>query len=235
MKARFFLAGLAAAALLAVPAAAQRARRAAPAAAAARNWTLTVVRTPEGGVRMGNPAAPIKLIEYGSITCGHCAQFSAQGTGPLRDRYIRSGRLSWEYRPYLIFPTDPGIFLLLNCLTPGQYFRAAERLYATQAAWSDRVNALPAAERQRLAGLSTAQQAAALVRAAGLDLFFRQRGLTPARIRACLGNGAALTRLAEITARADTAGVQGTPSFFINGRLVGTQDWARLEPMLARR
>lgn len=235
MNARTLLAGLAVAALLAVPASAQRARRAAP-AAAARNWTLTVVRTPEGGVRMGNPAAPIKLIEYGSITCSHCAEFSEQGAGPLRDRYIRSGRVSWEYRPYLIFPTDPGIFLLMNCLSPGQYFAAAEQLYATQREWTGRVVALPEAESERLSGLPPAQKAAGLIRAAGLDRFFRQRGLTAPRINACLNDRAALNRLGAISSRAaNELGVEGTPTFFINGRLVGNQDWARLEPMLAAR
>jgi protein-disulfide isomerase len=224
---------MAMAALLAAPASAQRARRTAP--AAARNWALTVVRTPEGGVRMGNPAAPIKLIEYGSITCSHCAEFSEQGAGALRSRYIRSGRLSWEYRPYLIFPTDPAVFALLNCLSPRQFFSAAEQLYATQGAWFGRVQALPRDRYEQIQALPAAAQGAALVRAAGLDRFFRQQGLPAARINACLNNGAALTRLAEITGQADAMGVSATPTFLINGRSVGTQRWAQLEPMLTGR
>jgi len=230
---RAFLAALAVAALLAVPASAQRARR--PAAPMAHDWSRMVVRTPEGGFRMGNPAAPVKLVEYGSITCSHCAEFSAQGADALRDNYIRPGRVSWEYRPYLIFPTDPAVFLLLNCLGPGHFFAASEQLYASQSEWTGRVMALPEAEAERLSGLPPARQAAGLIRAAGLDRFFQRHGLTPARINGCLNNGAALNRLGEITQMASDLGVQGTPTFFINGRLVAAQNWARLEPMLAGR
>jgi protein-disulfide isomerase len=233
MKARALLAALAVAALLAVPASARRARRAAP--AAAHNWTLTVVRTAEGGIRMGNPAAPIKLIEYGSISCSHCAEFSEQGAAALRNRYIRSGRVSWEYRPYLIFPTDPGIFALLTCLSPRQFFPAAEQLYATQRVWFGRVQALPRDRYAQIQAMPANAQGAALVRAAGLDQFFRRQGLPAARINACLNNGATLTRLAEITGQADALGVAATPTFLINGRSVGTLRWAQLEPMLAGR
>lgn len=234
MKKRSFIAVIAAAAALALPASGAFAQRR-PVRAARVDWTRIVVRTPEGGVRMGNPAAPLKLIEYGSITCPHCAELSAEGGPILRDRYVRSGRLSWEYRPYLIFPTDPGVFMLLNCLAPGQFFPAAEQLYASQRAWVGRVQAIPPDQVARLSALPAVQRAAALVRAAGLDLFFRQHGLAPARINACLNDRAGLVRVGEITRHADQIGVQGTPTFLINGRLVGALDWARLEPMLAGR
>jgi protein-disulfide isomerase len=229
MRARNLLTALALAALLAVPASAQRARRP---AAAQRDWTLNVVRTPEGGFRMGDPAAPIKRIEYGSITCSHCAEFSAEASAPLRDRYIRSGRLSYEYRPYLIFPSDSGIFMLLNCLGPAQFFGASEQLYATQRTWIGRLQALTPAQFQQIRNLPPGRQAAALVRAAGLDQYFRQRGMPAARIDACLSDRNGMMRLGEITRAADALGVQGTPTFLINGRSVGTLNWARLEPML---
>ena len=230
MGMRAFAAALAALALLAVPGASAAQRRA---PAVQRDWSLVAVRTPEGGVRIGNPAAPVKLIEYGSITCPHCAEFSAEAAVPLRTRYIRSGRVSWEYRPYLIFPTDPAIFMLLNCLGPSRFFPAAEQLYATQRTWVGRVQALPNAEFQRLQALPPLQQSAALAHAAGLDPFFRARGLTQPQIDACLANRAGIQRLGEIAQHANQLGVQGTPTFFINGRSVGSQNWARLEPMLA--
>src|SRR5436309_16013442 len=65
-----------------------------------RDWSLVAVRTPEGGVRIGNPAAPVKLVEYGSITCPHCAAFSAEAAAALRASYVGPGRVSWEYRHY---------------------------------------------------------------------------------------------------------------------------------------
>jgi protein-disulfide isomerase len=239
MRLSALAAAIASLALLAIPASsqAQRTRPHVPQRPAAhvaqRDWSQVAVRTPEGGVRIGNPAAPVKLVEYGSITCPHCAHFSAEASQALRARYVRSGRVSWEYRPYLIFPTDPAVFMLLNCLGPARFFPSAEQLYATQSQWVGRVQALPSAEMARMQGLSPLQQSAAMARAAGLDQFFRARGMNDAQINACLANRAGIERLGAISQHAAQLGVQGTPTFFINGRLIGTQDWARLEPMLA--
>lgn len=230
MKSRLALAALAAAAA-ALPAALVPAQ---PAAAQAnRDWTRTVVRTPDGGFRMGNPNSAVKLIEYGSITCPHCAQFSAEASAALRSRYIRSGRVSFEYRPYLIFPTDPGTFMLLNCLGPAGFFPTAEQLYAEQASWSARFRGLPRAEVERIRALPPLEQSAAIARAAGIDQYFRRRGMTAARVDACLADQAGLDRLVEINRRAEQLGVRGTPSFLLNGRLIGPQEWSTLEPMLA--
>jgi protein-disulfide isomerase len=213
---------------LALPAAAQAQR--------GRDWTRTIVRTPEGGYRMGNPAAPVKLVEYGSITCSHCAEFAATGNAPLRTRYVATGRVSFEYRPYLIFPTDPGLFLLLGCLGPARFFDASDQLYASQRVWLSRVLSLSPAEQERIEQLPPARQAAALIGASGLDPFFRQRGLTAAQANACLNNAEALRRLAAISAHAaNTLGVQGTPTFFVNGRQVPVNSWAGLEPLLRAR
>ena len=232
MRLRALAASLAALVLLAAPgtSSAQRARPRAP--AAHRDWSLTAMRTPEGGVRIGNPAAPVKLIEYGSITCPHCAAFSGEAAAALRGGQVRAGRVSWEYRPYLIFPTDPAAFLLLNCLPPASFFPAMETLYATQRQWFGRVQALPEAELQRLQALPPIQMSTGMIRAAGLDAFFRARGLSAAQVNACLADRAALQRLVGVTRHAGELGVEGTPTFFINGRSVGTQDWARLQPML---
>src|ERR687892_1780859 len=73
------------------------------------DWTQVVSQTPEGGYRMGNPDAPVKLVEYASITCHVCQQFAEAGTERLENVYVSSGQVSWEYRPFMIFPTDPGV------------------------------------------------------------------------------------------------------------------------------
>jgi protein-disulfide isomerase len=234
---RAFALAFAAFAALAAPASSPAAPRAHVAQRAGphgaqRDWTMVAVRTPEGGVRIGNPAAAVKLVEYGSITCPHCAAFSSEAAVALRTRYVRPGRVSWEYRPYLIFPTDPGVFMLLSCLAPSRFFPAVEQLYATQSAWVGRVQAVPVAQRQQFQALPPNRQAAALVGAAGLQAFFRARGMSAPQIDACLANRAGIERLAAISQHANELGVYGTPIFFINGRSVGTQDWARLEPML---
>jgi protein-disulfide isomerase len=194
------------------------------------NWLQRTERTAEGGYRIGNPNAAIKLVEYGSITCSHCADFSAAASRPLRDNYIRTGRVSFEYRPFSIFPSDPGIFLLLECQGPAGFFDTVERIYARQNEWTARVQAQAA----QLQSQPWPQQIPAVVRASGVDQLFRQRGMPQARIDACLSDQAALRRLGEHQQRYESQGVDGTPTFLINGRKVAAGDWAGLEPLLRR-
>ena len=146
------------------------------------NWTEIVSETPEGGYRMGNPDAPVKLVEYASITCPHCGEFAETATDPLTNQYVRSGQVSWEYRPYMLFPSDPGIFMLLRCQGPTPFFTLVHQLYATQSEWGVRLQSLAPEQRQQFEGLSPNDKAAAYYRATGLDQFFRQRGMPEGRI-----------------------------------------------------
>ena len=199
------------------------------------DWSQTVQETPEGGFRMGNPDAPVKLVEYGSMTCGHCAEFAETATETLTNTYVKSGQVSWEFRPYLIFPTDPGITMLLKCQGPVPFFHLADQLYATQGEWAARMQAMSEAERQQLEALAPAQRAAAYVRATQVDQFFRQRGMPESKINSCLADAGALQKIAETSALGNKEGVTGTPTFFINGRLANLQTsayWRELEPQL---
>jgi protein-disulfide isomerase len=210
---------------------------AAPKAVPAPNggdWSQTVTETPEGGFRMGNPNAPVKLIEFASISCGTCAAFSQQGTQPLVDKYVKTGNVSWEYRPFMIFPTDPGVFMLLRCRGAGPFFQLTEQLYTEQRNWLGAVQQLPQAEIARLQSLPPAQQSGALVQATGLDRFFRQRGMPEAQISQCLANGQDLQRLVEITSKAQSEyQISGTPTFVINNEVVpNTVSWQQLEPAI---
>lgn len=197
------------------------------------DWTQTVVKTPEGGFRMGNPEAPVKLIEYGSMSCPHCAEFEEEGGPPLRDNYVKSGQVSWEFRPYLLFPTDPGVSLLVNCQSESAFFPALEQIYKDQSSWMGKVQAMPQDQLQALATLPPRESAAAVVRAAGLDEFFRQRGMPSSQIESCLNDPAGLEKIAETKRKGDEMKVNGTPSFFINGtRVEAAANWRGLEPAL---
>jgi protein-disulfide isomerase len=55
------------------------------------NWMALSVVTPEGGHRLGNPDAAIKLVEWVSYTCPHCATFQKAADTPLRMSYVNSG------------------------------------------------------------------------------------------------------------------------------------------------
>jgi protein-disulfide isomerase len=193
------------------------------------DWTQNVVETPEGGYRMGNPDAPVKLVEYASITCPACAQFSESGHTELVNDYVKSGQVSWEYRPYSVFPTDPGVFMLLRCQGPQPFFGLVEQLYATQKEWSDRAKSAP---QDQILSLPLTQQAAAWVKATQTDQFFRQRGLPQSRIDACLADQSTLQKLADISALGARDGVTGTPTFLINGEVAGVTAWSALKPRL---
>jgi protein-disulfide isomerase len=197
------------------------------------DWTQHVSKTPEGGFRMGNPNAPVKLVEYGSLSCPHCAEFEEQGAPRLRDTYVKSGQVSWEFRTYLLFPSDPGVSMLVHCQGESAAFPLIEQLYADQRDWMGRIQSLPREQLEALQGMPPKEAAGFLVRAAGLDEFFRQRGMPSSRIQSCLADPSGAELLSAIKRRGDEEGVNGTPSFFINGKMYdGPANWAGLEPEL---
>ncbi|HEY0043950.1 MAG TPA: thioredoxin domain-containing protein [Allosphingosinicella sp.] len=198
------------------------------------DWTTAVEETAEGGFRMGNPNAKVKLVEYGSLGCGHCAEFAETATEKLRDTYVKSGQVSWEFRPFLLFPTDPGVSQLLKCQGPAPFFRTLDTLYAEQGDWMGKLQSMSPEQQQQLQSMAPAQRSATLIQAMGLDQFFRQRGMPEARINACLADAAGLEALANITKRAtEQEGVTGTPTFFINGKIIeNANTWQAIEPQL---
>ena len=200
------------------------------------DWTQTVATT-ERGFRMGNPDAPVKLVEYASITCPHCGQFSAEGGSEGIQNLVRSGRVSWEYRPYMIFPTDPGLFALLRCQGAASFFQMTEQLYANQQTWAMRGQQYLTANEAAFQAMDVQTRAKTLVRETGLDAFFRQRGMTQAQIDQCLADPRNLQRVADDTEHANqTDAPPGTPTFYINGeQATGAGLWPQLEPMLRAR
>lgn len=202
---------------------------------AGRQWTEIVAATPEGGMRVGNPDAAVKLVEYAAFTCPHCARFEREGAPALLDRYVKSGRVSWELRPMLIHGgPDAAPTLLAACRGPQPYFTLAQQIFANQDTYLDRLTKLPAAEQQRISGLVAGEQFRAWAQAGGLIPFFAARGLPEARATACLTDQKALDKLAADQERYATVdGIQGTPTFFVNGAKDDTvTTWDALEPRL---
>ncbi|QAY76235.1 thioredoxin domain-containing protein [Sphingosinicella sp. BN140058] len=215
-----------------VPADAAPARKA-PAArpAPARDWTRTIVQTPEGGYRMGNPAAPVKLVEYGSLTCPHCADFSAGAKAGLEAK-VRTGKVSYEFRNFVLNGIDVAATLVARCASPANYFRLTENLYATQKQWVGRISGLSQAEKDKLKALPEGERLGRLADIGGLTQLAARAGVTPQRAKACLTDPAGLARLEKIAEAAEAQGVSGTPTFFVNGANVGTGDWAYVESFL---
>ena len=210
-----------------------QARKAAPTAkpAAVRDWAQIVSITPEGGFRMGNPNARVKLVEYGSLTCPTCAKFSTDAKAPLAG-HVRTGKVSFEFRNYVLNSLDLTAALLARCGGPSRFFPMIERLYATQPQWVGRVTGLSEAQRQEIQKLPSDQQIARVAEYGGLTGMAAAVGVPPRQTKACLSDRAGVDRLVQMRQAGDAAGVHGTPSFFINGAAVDAHGWAELLPAI---
>jgi protein-disulfide isomerase len=226
---------LAGAALAVFPAADAGAQRAPARAAAPRDWTATAVRTAEGGFRIGNPNAPVKVVEYLSLTCGHCAAFEHEGGERLFQHYVRGGQVSVEYRNYTLNGYDLAGAFLSRCAAPRAYFGMTRELLATQPRWMGRMQALTDAQRAELRGLAPLPAMQRIVVLLGLDAVAARHGIGAAAQRTCLADQAGLERLGQLRQAADGAGVGGTPTFAINGRMLQVNTWAAIEPLLRAR
>lgn len=201
---------------------------------AGKSWTDVVSQTPEGGFLMGNPNAPVKLIEYASYTCPHCKAFEAEGVPSLRKDYVDTGKVSWEFRSFLIHGPDASVTLLVNCRGAQPFFPLAEQLYAAQDDWLGKIVALPTAEQQRIASLPPVDSFKAMASASGLYGFLGARGLPRTQADACLSDQKAIDKMtADQKYAEDKMQVTGTPSFFINGQQQqDVASWDKLEPRL---
>lgn len=217
-------------ALLALAALALPSAPATPPPAQAVNWVSTVAVTPQGGVRQGSPNAAVKLVEYGSRSCPTCKRFADEGVGPLRADYIATGKVSYEFREFWVHPQDPGLSLLGKCVPVSRFFPLLDAMFAEQGALSgqmsqeifNEINALP-----------QLRQPAAYAKRLGYVDLLKRRGMPEARAAQCLGDAALLKRIEGEIRAGIAAGVDGTPTFFLNGRkLDNVYVWAQLEPEL---
>ncbi|MGQ0659881.1 thioredoxin domain-containing protein [Sphingosinicella sp.] len=196
------------------------------------DWTQIVSRTPEGGYRMGNPNAPVRLVEYASLTCPHCAEFSEAATATLRDTYVRSGQVSWEFRNFVLNGPDMALSILARCQPDGGFFGTVEQIYAQQRQF---LSAIDENEQRQLSALPPEQVIPPLARAMDLEAFFARRGMPAAGFNQCVSNQAAVQQLTEITNRAAAPGpmqITGTPTFVLNGEMLDVNAWPAIEQRL---
>lgn len=198
------------------------------------DWTQTVSQTPEGGFMMGNPNAPVKVVEFGSLTCHVCKEFSENGEAQLIENYVKPGRVSFEFRNYVRDAADLGAALLSRCGGTGPFFKLTDQLYASQDEWLGRLQNIDPATQQRLQSLPPEQQVSALAEQAGLVDFVRMRGVPAEKARACLANQQELQRIVEMNTKANEQyQIQGTPTFLINGEVAPqATSWETLEPQI---
>lgn len=205
---------------------------AAPIAAApqGRDWSTVVTPTADTGYRMGNPAAPVRLVEFGSRTCPHCAAFAASGLKPLVDTYVRTGKVSYEYRDWLRDGGDVAAALIGRCKGADGFFPllAAEFAYQPQvfAKEANQTDAMAAA----VAKAPENQQAYILAKQIGYLDFAKAQGIDDARARQCLADMPTIEAIGKMNARAhDQLGLDATPTFMIDGKVIDAALWPELE------
>ena len=197
------------------------------------DWSKTVFATPEGGFRMGNPSAAVKLVEYGSLTCPHCAAFDEEGMPALVENYVKKGLVSLEFRNFVRDPFDIAASLVARCVGPERFFPLARALYTDQSAWMKKAMDQPE-KQQALQSLPPNRIFVEAANLAGLQQWAAQRGLPSAQANACLANEAEVTKLVQMQSDAvANFKIPGTPGFLINGKLVeDAANWEALEPKI---
>ncbi len=146
-------------------------------------------------ITLGSPDAKVKVIEYASVTCPHCAQFHNEVFAAFKAKYIDTGLVQLSFRE---FPTEPANvavagFMTARCAGPTRYFDVLSSLFAGQAAMYEARSA------------STWLTNAAKV-----------GGLDEAALVACLEDEAAVDGMAERYKRyIEVEMIRGTPTFVI--------------------
>lgn len=198
---------------------------------ASANWADKVTLSNEGYAVLGNPNAKVRLVEFISFTCPHCADFNAEATQALRSGLVRDGSVAVESRPFLRNGLDIVASLLALCGPRENFFRTQDSLLAAQEAWM-REPADPG-YKQRWVDPDFAKRMKAIAVDLGLYAIAEKNGESPETLDHCLADESLFKKLAVDTdAAVDNLKVEGTPSFLINGKLQTVYSWDELRPLL---
>jgi protein-disulfide isomerase len=149
-------------------------------------------------LEVGQADAPITVVEYASMTCGHCASFHNNVYPALKTKYIDTGKVRLIVREFPLDDRATGAAMLTRCTGEGKTFPLLSALFAKQDEWAF------------VAKDSFVPE---------LSKFARQAGFTEDSMRVCLKDQELMEKI--LTARrraADEFGVSSTPTFFVNGK-----------------
>lgn len=200
---------------------------------AGKSWADVIEKTPEGGFRMGNPEAPIKLVEFGSLTCPHCADFAEKSAAELRDNFVASGRVSFEFRNFVRDPIDIAAALLTRCGAPESFFALTEQAFANQPAMFEAIQKGGEPAYNQAMAQPDDRRVLAIAQLAGLPEFFAARGIAKEQAAACLADAKTPAALAKATQdQSKEYDIQGTPTFLINGQKIEANAWPEVKAKL---
>lgn len=215
---------------MAVPAAMIEAK---PAPQVARDWRTTIAVTPDGHPVMGNPAAPIKIVEYISYACSHCAAFAAESQARLEGEWIRSGQVSLERRATVLENQPFGLVaaLAVQCGAPSRWFANGDAMLAAQPQWVPKV--LDPALQKKWNEQPANRYAITMAHDLGFYELMQKRGYSAAQLDVCLTDQTKLQAILKSTNYGFvTLGISGTPSLMINDSLLSFFDWPNLEGLI---
>lgn len=146
---------------------------------------------------IGNAEAPITVVEYASMTCGHCANFHTKIFPTLKEKYVDTGKARFIMREFPLDNLAAAASMLARCAGEGKTFPLISVLFAKQDDWAF-VKGDPRPE---------------------LLKFAKQAGFTQESFEKCLTDQKLLDDISAVRTRgSDTFGVNATPTFFINGK-----------------
>jgi len=165
---------------------------------------------------VGDPSG-VPMIEYGSLTCPHCAAFSREVFPELKKDYIDTGKVKFIFREFSRNPLDVAAFVLARCVGDDKAFAAIELLFSQQDKWAFVDKPLEP-----------------------LIAAMRPTGLTHDQAMACLKDQSKVDAVAAVGKRAtDEIKMNGTPTFVIDGKVYGgelsmDQFKAILDPLIKK-
>lgn len=145
---------------------------------------------------LGDPKAPVTLIEYASFTCPHCAHFHTQILPELKKKWIDTGKVKLIYRDFPLDQVAAKAAQIAECTTNDRYFGVIDIIFRGQATWATAAD--PIAE---------------------LAKPLRIAGLGDNEIKACLANEAKSSAVIADYRGGETLGVNSTPALFLDGQL----------------
>ncbi|MBI2717740.1 MAG: DsbA family protein [Rhizobiales bacterium] len=167
-----------------------------------------------GEMELGNPKSKVTMIEYASATCPHCAVFDKEAFPQLKKEYIDTNKIRFVFREYVRNDADLAAFMIARSLPKDAYFPLMDIYFTTQETWT--------------AGNW----------GDGLFNIAKQAGFTQEKFDATIKDAELARKILAIRDGGESFGVQGTPTFFINGdKLEGEQKIetlrAKIDPLLA--
>lgn len=166
-------------------------------AATATQQTAETTALAADRTAVGNPAAPIRVVEFFDLGCPHCQEFTLNTFPKIRENYVKTGKVVWIFRDFPIQRAHPHALYahtVLSILPPHQYVGAKKEIMRNASQWNARSNDSPRPYFKELMtryGLGT-----------------REDPPKPLS-RIILNRRRIITQL----------GIQATPSFLVNGKL----------------